>query len=388
MQTFCLNSLDELSPYAEDWDRLGGEVPFRSWAWLSTWWHHYGEGHCRGRPVRRLFVLTVFDDFDRLVGIAPWYIENTASHGRVLRPLGSGEVCSDYLSVLCRRGTEDRVAGALADYLAESAASDGRDLQPWDLLELGCVAVGDVAVGRLIEHLADRGNTVHRRTGPNCWRIELPESWEDYLARLSKSHRKQMRRLERRVLDSRQAVVHTVDSLDQLDAAAGFLIDLHQRRRRELGEPGCFASARFTAFHREVMPKLLRNGQLRLSWLELNGRPAAAEYQIGAGGIVYAYQSGLDPVVLDQQPGRLLALATLRSALEAGYVGFDFLRGDEQYKAHWRAEPRRSLDLRVVPSRATARLRHNLWLAGSQLKQWVKSHWTPADAAHSVSAEP
>ncbi len=56
--------------------------------------------------------------------------------------------------------------------------------------ELGRRSRSDVAVGRLIEHLADRGNTVHRQAGPNCWRIDLPARWDDYLARLSKSHRR------------------------------------------------------------------------------------------------------------------------------------------------------------------------------------------------------
>ncbi len=388
MQVFCLNSLGELAPYADDWDRLCGEVPFRSWAWLSTWWRHYGEGLGGQRPVGRLFALTVFDDADRLVGLAPWYLDHSAPQGHVLRPLGSGEVCSDYLSVLCRAGMEDRVAAALADYLTESAHADGPDLQPWDLLELADVDARDVAVGRLIEHLADRGNTVHRGAGPNCWRIDLPASWDAYLAMLSKSHRKQIRRLERNVFGSGRGVVHAVQRIDELPAAIDVLIDLHQRRRRAVGQPGCFASARFTAFHREVMPELLRNGQLQLHWLELDGRPAAAEYQIAGGGVVYAYQSGVDPDALGQEPGRLLTLATLRRAIEAGYMAFDFLRGDEPYKAHWRARPHASLSFHVVPSRTAAQLRHHLWLAGSHFKRWIKSNLRLAGPLEPLTANP
>ena len=66
----------------------------------------------RTTPTRcepRLAVLCVFDDADSLMGIAPWYLDCSAMHGRVLRPLGSGEVCSDYLGVLCHPAAEEAV---------------------------------------------------------------------------------------------------------------------------------------------------------------------------------------------------------------------------------------------------------------------------------------
>src|SRR5207244_453594 len=80
--------------------------------------------------------------------------------------------------------------------------------------------------------------------------------------------------------------------------------------------------------------------RLRLHWLELDGRPVAAEYHIAGEDIVYAYQSGIEPEVLHEEPGHLAAIATLQLAIAQGYRAFDFLRGDEPYKAHWRAQPR------------------------------------------------
>lgn len=375
MQVFCLTSLDELAPYADDWDRLSAGVPFRSWAWLSTWWRHYG-GHDGGEPSRtRLLVLGVFDRAETLVGLAPWYVDCRGPQGRVVRLLGSGEVCSDYLGVLCQPEMEHQVAWALADYLSGAGDSRHADCPRWDLLELQGVDAEDPAVGQLLKCLAERGHTVHRRAGPNCWRIELPAAWDDYLALLSKGHRSQMRRLERNVLGTGRAVLHSVGHAEELPRAVEILIDLHQRRHRVLGRPGCFASPRFAAFHREVMPEMLRSGQLQLHWLELDGRPAAAEYYLAGGGVIYAYQSGIDPESLDQQPGRLAILAMLRWAIEQGYRAFDLLRGDEPYKAHLRARPRGSLAVRVVPQRPAAQLRHNLWLAGRNVKQWIKRRW-------------
>jgi CelD/BcsL family acetyltransferase involved in cellulose biosynthesis len=391
--------LDRLAPLAADWDRLARGVPFRSWAWLSTWWRHYGPGPGRGgaAPSARLFVLGVFDPAGRLLGVAPWYAESSPSQGRVLRFLGSGEVCSDYLSVLCEPQAEDRVAAALADWLtrahrAESAGCPGcpsanavpstggqaaratrRHPDHWDLLVLAGVDARDAAVGRLAEQLKMRGNTVHRRAGPNCWRVRLPARWEQYLAGLSKDHRKQVRRTERMLFASGRVVEHRVERLEDLPRAWDVLVGLHQRRWQSLGQPGCFASSRFAAFHREVMPWLLRGGQLRLDWLALDGRPVAAEYQLAGSGVVYAYQAGVSPDALRYSPGRLSTITMLRRAIEEGCRAVDFLRGDEPYKAHWRAEPRASVEFRVVAARAAAQLRHGIWRAGTAVKDWIKS---------------
>jgi CelD/BcsL family acetyltransferase involved in cellulose biosynthesis len=367
VQTCLLSDLRELSPYADDWDRLAGGVPFRTWAWLSTWWRHYRQERKRAR----LFVPCVFDARERLLGLAPWYVDESV-RGRVVLPLGSGEVCSDYLGVHCQPGREESVAAALAEFLTGGPGELSGDAPGFDLIELTGVDAEDRAVRALASAMADRGNTVHVRPGPNCWRIALPESFDAYLAMLSKGHRKQLRRLERNLLQSGNAVFHEVRTLAELDRAAEMLIDLHQRRWRAAGLPGCFSSPAFTAFHRAVMPEMLRTGSLRLSWLEVDGRPAAAEYALAGGDVVYAYQSGYDPELRAFEPGRVAAVAAVRRAIDQGFRGYDFLRGDEPYKAHWRAARRPTIEVRIVPGRAGALLRHNLWLAGSKVKGWIK----------------
>src|SRR5208283_326734 len=94
---FCM--WDDFVPHAESWDRLARGVPFRSWAWLSSWWRHYGS-QSPDDLATRLMVLGALDASGRLAGIAPWYLKRSTAKGWVLRWLGSGEVCSDYASIL------------------------------------------------------------------------------------------------------------------------------------------------------------------------------------------------------------------------------------------------------------------------------------------------
>jgi CelD/BcsL family acetyltransferase involved in cellulose biosynthesis len=372
MHIRCLTTLDALAPYADDWNRLAAGVPFRGWTWLSCWWHNYGPQDETDASRARLAVLCVFDEANQLVGIAPWYLERSALHGRVLRALGSGEVCSDYVGVLCQRQMSEAVVDVVADYLIEQTNTNDPNGLRWDLLQLDGIDANDHEAATLAAILANAGCTVHRRPGLSCWRLKLPTVWDQYVAGLSKNLRRDIRRLQREVIDTGRAELHTAERLDELPRAMNIFLDLHQRRQRALGRKGCFASSRFTAFYHEVVPQLLRHGQVEFYWLELDGKPVAAEYQLVGDGVLYEYQAGVDPDAMAQQPGKLINMILLRRAIERGYREFDFLRGDEPYKARFGAEARPTIEIRIAPNRLAPRLRHNLWLAGSQMKHWLK----------------
>jgi CelD/BcsL family acetyltransferase involved in cellulose biosynthesis len=369
--TKLVTTTAQLAAMEGPWNALAGGMPLRSWTWLATWWAHYGaaNGDSNRSVERRLRVIAVYEPADdkagELVGVAPWYLDGNVVHGNVIRPLGSGEVCTDHLSLVCRPADAPRVAAAIADYLTT------QDDQ-WDRLELGAVDADDPAIARLADELDERECLVSRTAADNCWVIDLPQTWDEFLAAQSKSHRKQLRRFERRVVDTDRVVWHAVHDRNELDEAWHVLVDLHQRRRRSLGEPGCFASRPFRDFHGDVVERLLANGQLRMSWLELDGSPAAAEYHLAGPETTYAYQSGVDPTRLDEEPGRLSNMLTIQRAIAEGHRKFDFLRGDEPYKAHWRATPRPTYDYRIVPNRRLARLRGRAIAATETVTDWVK----------------
>lgn len=366
MQVVSITRWEELAGLAPYWNALARGVPFRSWAWLGGWWRHYGADDA---DHRRLFALAVYNDRNELIGLAPWYLEKTRSRGQVIRVLGSGDVCSDYLSLLCLPGSEALVADALANRLAGDR--DGKGSSRWKALLLGGVDAGDVATQCFIERMRELDSPVYCQPGPNCWRIELPPSWDDYLAGLSKSHRKQVRRLDERLFATGRAKLQTAALPDELQRGLEILVELHGRRRGELGQRGAFAKPDFAAFHQEAAEQLLADKILRLSWIEFDGRPVAAEYQLLGMHAVYAYQSGIDPAALECEPGRLAMMATLRRAIEDGYRWFDLLRGDEPYKAHWRARPRASLEICVFPGHGADWLRQCALVAGQQARRWL-----------------
>jgi len=371
MRVTRIRDIAELRPLREAWNRLTADVPFRTWQWVESCWLHFGASTVaasrRNVLSRELCILVVHDAPGQLVGAAPLYIEHERSGQAVLRLLGDDESCSDYLGLLSTPRNERRVVQTLADWLT------GEGHANWDLLELIGIDAEEDSLLLLSEALAAHGATVHQRGGLNCWRLELPRTWDEYLARISKSHRKQIRRAERQFFQSGRAEWHTVRSEEDLNRAFPILVDLHQRRRRSLGQAGLFSSPAYAEFQREAAGRLLAQDMLRLHWLSVDGQPVSAEYNLAGRHIVYGYQSGLEPAALEIQPGRLSQLAAIRQAIEEGFRHYDFLRGDEPYKAHWRAQPRATLELRVVPDKAMARIRHGLWLGRENVKHWVKA---------------
>ncbi|WP_442481340.1 GNAT family N-acetyltransferase [Aeoliella sp. SH292] len=374
LQVQVVRQSADLPALREAWNSLDSGIVFRSYDWLVTWWDHYHRS-----KHDSLYVVVVRDHNNQVIAIAPWYAQRSRARGVVLRWLGGGEVCSDHLSVLCDPATRVQALEAIATHLAKA--------DDWNRLELDAIDDQDGTMQALAKLL--EGHDCRATWAPEgqCWAIDLPATWGEFLAMQSKSHRKQLRQAHDRVLLSDRVQWHRVETDDQLREAWPVLVDLHQRRRNSLGEPGCFASPRFAAFHQVVAEKLLANDQLRLSWLELDGSPIAVEYHFAGTKAIYAYQGGLDPERLADEPGRLSMILFLQNAIAEGRTQLDLLRGDEPYKPHWRATPRGTSRLRVYsPSHSSN------WLAqtadwadsvASAVKAGLRPLVSPTPASHS-----
>jgi CelD/BcsL family acetyltransferase involved in cellulose biosynthesis len=372
-----IRSLEEWTPLKSAMNALSGDVPFRRYEWLAAWWRHFGPGICGGNargsnPAGELLVLAVHDSDGALVGMAPWYISRSLADGRAIRFLGSGIVCSDYLTLLARDGQEADVAWAVADWLAART-----DL--WDLIELSGVDAQDIAVPELGRRLQGAGNQTHFFHGPNCWRAELPKTWDGFLGRLAASKRQRARRLQRRLLDTGRASIRAIDNMAGWDEGFAIFHQLHQKRRTSIGDPGCFATPEFGRFLNEAGRDLLQSGHAVMLVLEIDGTPAAAEYNLLGGGIAYFYQAGIDPDRLADQPGHMLTAARIERIIQRGYRALDFLRGDEPYKSQWGAKPRPLMTMRVVRRRPAARLRHQVWVWEQQARRLARRSLSAAE---------
>ncbi|HZZ72566.1 MAG TPA: GNAT family N-acetyltransferase [Pirellulales bacterium] len=335
--------------------RLVGHGPFGNAAWWSAWWEHF-------RPAgSELFLLAVSRGTE-WVGLAPWYAQTKFGLGRVLRFLGDGRACTDYPSLIALPELRPWVFQAVGDWLAAEA---GRS---WDAGIFAGIASSDSEWQQLADRLAQEPILVDQAAIANTWRLALPESWEAYVERFSKSHRNRLRRAQRELFDSGRAVVRRVQN--PADFAQSFALQrhLHQLRRNSIGDAGCYADPRFESFLRAANEQLLEQRMLRLMWTELDGEPVAFDSGYAFQDTLYMYQTGFDPSKAEFSPGRLHFQASIMKAIEEGYRVFDFLRGDEPYKAHFRANSAPVLETRLIGPRLRARLGHGYWKLQKRLK--------------------
>ena len=362
MLVTAVEKVEVLRELSAELQSLGPTSPMMSPAWLSEWWRCFGERSAQSG----LLTLVVQGSQGDLIGFAPLYVDPK----RTIRFLGSGRVCSDHLTILCRPAEESRVTEAVANWLFDEMA--GR--QSWQALDLEAIDVDDSAMRAFAAHLDRRPDALMTcRPDTGSWYLELPASWDDYLQTLTKGRRKRCRRWQRDYFESGRARLRVFYTADQLEEGFEVLEHLHNRRRRSLGEEGVFEDPVFRAFHRAAAVELMASDALRIHCLELEGRPVAAEYLLVDGQTVYAYQSGIDPEALDHGPGNLSVMASIRWAIESGRSKFDFMRGDESYKSNWGAVAKPAIRLRVWQRTAAGRLQQLAESARQTSKPVLKS---------------
>ena len=95
---------------------------------------------------------------------------------------------------------------------------------------------------------------------------------------------------------------------------------------------------RSAEFLREVTCEFAASGMLRIFSLRFDGKLVAVILGFSYRKRLSNYLTGFDPVYERLGFGRTLLYEAIRHCFENGYTAWDFLRGDEPYKALWRAQ--------------------------------------------------
>jgi CelD/BcsL family acetyltransferase involved in cellulose biosynthesis len=316
------------------WDAVraesGATSPFMSWAWHRAWAEaalRVGLASCRvvvlrsaAGQVEALFPFRCSRDRFRRVPVR--------AVGWAIGDLG----CPDHLDLLASPEADlDRLAAAL-------------DGVPWEVIRLGNVAETAPSIERFVAACERRGWTVHRNPLWRCPYLELPETWEAYLSTLSASRRQTIRWSERKLRQQHAVVVREYGEA-QIAEGWRHLERLHAQR---WGEAGVLQDPATARLHRCFAAALASGGQLWLVTLDLDGAPAAAWYGFSFGDTVYYYQGGWDPMWQRHGIGMVLTGLMIRRAIERGYRRFDFLRGEEPYKATWTSTARQCREIVIL----------------------------------------
>jgi len=151
--------------------------------------------------------------------------------------------------------------------------------------------------------------------------IDLPKTWEEYLSRLKRKYRKELKRKIKRL----ETVGYQVTQEDNL---AEFV------RLNRLSDPAKkkFMSEPMERFFKDVYRAKIPGWQTSLSFLKIEDKYAAGIMSFESDDEWWLYNSGYDPQFSYYSVGLLLKALSIKQAIEAGKKKYDFLRGKERYK--------------------------------------------------------
>jgi len=331
---------------ATDWNKLVeqsiSDTPFSRYEYLSEWWKTLGGGEWmgKGREGERtspLLVLVSATENDQLIGIAPLFITEYDGQ-QALMLVGSIEI-SDYLDLIVREQDLPRFLSGLFDFLASSSPSS------WTAVDW--YNIPDVSPTRaaLQVEFEKRGWTYQAEIYRPTPRIPLTGSFEEYLARIDKKQRHEIRRKMRRAAESELNVRFMI-----VDKNADIETEINAFFHLMTQDPN---KANFlTPLMREQMTVTIRTafeqGYLWLAFLEIGGVKVAASLNFDYKNKLWGYNSGVSREHMELSPGWILLAHTIQWCCENNRYEFDFMRGDEEYKYRFGGVNRYVMRERVV----------------------------------------
>lgn len=357
------DKFDDLRSLRPAWDALLSQYPhattFSTWEWLSCWWRCFGGN-------RQLLMLALFDS-SSLVGLAPFAIskESVGSVSlRVLRLMGDGSGDSDNLDFLVRPGLELIFSRAILQFLRQRP-------RRWDVSLLNTLpSISPIA--SCLRELLNSSSWTCFHYSSTCSRVPLSDSWESYSETLDSQDRKNLTRYTRRLQARHATHIYRCPDAEQLPRCLDALYRLHQERWRAVGLPGTFAQTQRRQFYTHLSRLLLARGCLDLWVMELDRQIAAVQFGFRYGQTVFQLQEGYDHERASDRVGFVLRGEVLKRLISEGIRTYDFLGGDDAYKARWGARKGQYQNIHFAPSLTLgAILLHSRDTTGRS-KEWLR----------------
>jgi CelD/BcsL family acetyltransferase involved in cellulose biosynthesis len=307
-----------------DWTELVRADPsgtfFHLPRYLKLYWEEFGE-----TPDHLLLAFGEDGDDRQIAAVAFERI------GHTLRFLGGTEV-TDYQGPVGLPERAEEVAAGLWSALLT------RD--DWRSADLGGLPEDGTWLSPLRETASRAGLGVLEDDDQNGVApfLELPSSWDAYLAGLPSKLRHEIRRKAKKLEAEAGPYRIVVADGASLTALLDRFVELH---RTSEGPKGVFMVPGMEIFFRRLGEAFCDDGTFRLSMIEVGGQLAAGTIGFVFGGTTSLYNSAFDRTWGVLAPGMVLVAEDIRLAIEAGCTAFDLLKGDYAYKYRFGAVPRR-----------------------------------------------
>lgn len=325
-----------------EWDALleksSTNVPFLRFDYLKTWWQTNGGGEWQHiEPV-----IICARRQESLSGIAPMFFTRNHEDKAALMLLGSIEV-SDYLDLLAAPQDIEEFVSDLLPFLRQT------DMPAWQRIDWYNLPDSSPTLPALQKAAEKLGWSYQEEKYQPCPYVPLPGDWQTYLAGIDKKQRHEIRRKIRRLEEAEvPSRWYTLDAGADLEAEIEDFLSLMEQE----GDKADFLTEEMRQHMRLTIRCFSDMGCLHLSFLEIDGKKAAAKLCFDYNNRLLAYNSGIERHFMDYSPGWVLLGYLLEWANQQKRTEFDFMRGGETYKYRFGAVERYVMRVTLAPADA------------------------------------
>ncbi len=296
------------------------KVPFLRPEYLQIWWQTRGGGEW---PESAQLVLITAREAGSLVGLAPCFVAERDGM-RSLLLLGAIEI-SDYLDLVVSADRVEVFARGFVDYVKTHLGAELQISQ----ISLDNILEQSPTVQALQQASLELGLKCEISPLERAPYISLNGDFEEYLSRLDKKQRHEIRRKMRRLQElPKPTNWYIARDPTKLDAEIEEFLRLMAFDPQKVA----FLTDKMKDQMRLSMKDAFNAGYLQLVFLCIGEAKVAAYFNFDFGNVIYVYNSGINPEYFEHSPGWVLLGYLLQWANQNQRSKFDFMRGTEDYK--------------------------------------------------------
>lgn len=319
-----LTDRPDISRFESEWERLfiaPGNEPSTSFEWTQAL--------LRNRLLRddRFFLVGVTRGAETLA-LLPLVIRSTRLFGgrlRVLSPLS--DLRNTHSDVLSKSLDSSAVSALMAAFYELPVR--------WDVFRLWNVLENDPLIGHFAGAVRHRPLANLVRDSHPSYFLELPASYDQYLAARSSKFRNYLRRTERKVGAETDVRILELTTVDEVESGYEMLLEIERASWKHQQGTAISSAPQATGFFRDLCSGAAARGRLHLQVLSIRGRPVA--YNLGyVHDSIYSYLK--TSFAEDLKPlgvATFLRARLIRSLIERGLQVMDFPAQPHEWERQW-----------------------------------------------------
>jgi len=317
-----LRERDQTQDCLQIWQTLEAQfedVPLMcSSVWTSTWIEQYGD------LVPYSFVVASRDQIPCGICLLTEGVEQfdgplpikTLHLGTAGEP-AADSVCVEYNSLLIQPADLSVFMKALLELLSDHPTWDSLNFDGFDSIELenGDLSFPEISVRKIESRYFD---------------LQLIRDEErEVISGFGYSTRKNLRK---NMKTYGNLTTEWAETIEQAESIFSDLVTLHQTRWQKEGQPGSYASERFTRFHEALIQKLIPTGQMGLFRVKIDDAVIGCVQVLIDRNRVLCYQGGSAEYQGKLSPGVITDYLCIEECFQRGFDAYDFLAGNSHHK--------------------------------------------------------